>query len=171
MKEIILAGGYKTKIDDADAGTVSIYSWHISRNKSGNRYAAANPKWKGPTILLHRLIMRAKKGMDVDHINGDGLDNQRCNLRIATRTQNLANMKPRHGKFKGVSFDKRRWSWKSYISVNNSYVHLGCFATAEGAARAYDAAAVKLHGDFARTNCAVNSPHAPESSLRDGMLP
>jgi hypothetical protein len=95
------------------------------------------------------------KGLLVDHRNGDGLDNHRDNLRIATRSQNACNRHNTKSKascrFSGLFFDKRRGKWMSRIVVNGK-IFLGYFDSEIDAARAYDAAAKKYHGEFARLN-------------------
>lgn len=91
----------------------------------------------------------------VDHVNGNGLDNRRANLRAATPGQNQANMRrPRTNTsgFKGVSWFARTGKWRAYIGFENRQIHLGYFATPEEAARTYDAKAVELYGEFARPN-------------------
>lgn len=104
---------------------------------------------------LHRLVLGAKKGQIVDHINGNPLDNRRANLRLATRSQNLFNRgRPKHNTsgFKGVHFCKRTKRYRASIRANNRVVRLGRFDTAAKAARAYDKAARVHHGDFAQLN-------------------
>jgi hypothetical protein len=103
---------------------------------------------------MHRQIMQAPAGLDVDHINGDRLDNQRGNLRIATRQQNCWNTTKRKGNYtspyKGVSW--RRGQWAAYITVSNRQRPLGKFADPIEAARAYDCAAREMFGEFAYLN-------------------
>jgi len=90
---------------------------------------------------------------EVDHINGDKLDNRICNLRLATRAQNMQNRGNRRSNstgYKGVTFSKSRQKFIAQIVANGRYYRLGQFATAEAAHEAYKSAALKLHGDFAR---------------------
>jgi len=105
---------------------------------------------------MHILLYgKLPKGLDWDHIDGNELNNQRANLRIATRSQNLANgAKHADGlnPFKGICFDKSRGKWISKICVNYKQINLGRFVTAEEAALAYDVAAKEHFGEFARTN-------------------
>lgn len=116
-----------------------------------NGYVAATVE--GRVQYLHRLILAAPNGFDVDHVNGDRLDNRRSNLRVATRSQNLANRGQRVGKrFKGTSWRKDVAKWAAYGSVQNKTVALGCFFSEEDAAAAYDRWAVATHGEFARLN-------------------
>lgn len=90
----------------------------------------------------------------VDHINGDGLDNRRTNLRCCTNQQNQFNQKPRRGKgaAKGTFFVKEMNRWRAYIYKDYKKINLGYFDTEEDAGKAYDAASVKLHGEFGRRN-------------------
>lgn len=106
-------------------------------------------------LRLHRAVMSAKVGQLVDHENHNGLDCQRSNLRIATAKGNSANRQPnRHRScpFKGVHYHKKQQRFFAHIRVDRKKIHLGTFGTAEEAARAYDAAAVKYFGEFACLN-------------------
>jgi hypothetical protein len=107
---------------------------------------------------MHRDVMGAPDGLLVDHINQNGLDNRRSNLRIATGAQNQRNAHGRgihRGKasssaFRGVSRSKGKWG--AHVSVNGRNIRLGTFVTEEAAARAYDKAARQYHGEFAGLN-------------------
>ena len=100
--------------------------------------------------------MRAPRGLLVDHRNGDGLDNRRDNLRLATHSENMMNRpkikSPTTSRFVGVYFDKARRLWVARIHLNGKCIWLGRFATEIEAAKAYDEAAKKYHGEFARLN-------------------
>ena len=100
---------------------------------------------------MHRVITGYPL---VDHINGDGLDNRRANLRAATATQNNQNRRPslsRSG-FKGVTKSSKSNGWYARIRVNGKLIHLGCYPDPTSAARAYDAAALEHFGEFAWPN-------------------
>jgi hypothetical protein len=114
-------------------------------------------------IYMHRLITGAGPKHQVDHRNGNGLDNRRLNLRIATGTQNRANQGPlrmrngRASQYKGVYRDNRRDRWTASIQIDRQSHYLGRFANEEAAARAYDAAALEAWGQFARLNFPVDN--------------
>lgn len=149
-------------VDDEDYFWIRQYKWQFGGGgypmrgvNLGNRNFI--------TVYMHRLILRAQPGECVDHKNGDTLDNRRCNLRIATRTQNVwnrgkmktKNSSPLASKFIGVALDKSRNRWKARIQTNGKLLNLGSFETEEEAARAYDYKALELRGEFARLNFSV----------------
>jgi len=116
-------------------------------------YAARNARDK--TLLMHRVILSADKGFNIDHINGDALDNRKSNLRFCSQAENSRNRKLRKGgtsKFKGVGWHKATGKWVAYIKVNYKHKHLGLFVDEKEAAMAYDAAALLYFGEFAATN-------------------
>ena len=127
-------------------------------------------------VWLHHLVLDTSDGMLVDHVNGDRLDNRRQNLRLGSRAQNARNKaKPSNNTtgFKGVHLDKRRKRnrWHAQINCDGKAYHLGNYPTAEEAARAYDGAALALHGEFARLNFTPETalpypPQAPPKSAR-----
>ena len=150
--------GFSALIDRADSDLVAPYPWRLMRGHTGKFYAYAQTK-SGP-VYMHRLIAKTPPGHETDHINGDGLDNRRSNLRVATCSQNLANRwKPRRSdgssassRFKGVCWDRSRSKWQAKITVSGHCRNLGRYATEEEAARAYDAVAAATWGVFARLN-------------------
>lgn len=106
---------------------------------------------------MHRLILGTSVGMEVDHVNGDGRDNRRVNLRLATHSQNMANQRKRRdgisSRYKGVWYERRRKRpWRAKIKVRGRQVNLGYFETEEEAAYAYNLAALEHFGGFARLN-------------------
>jgi hypothetical protein len=160
MQRLSLSKGYFSLIDDDDYMRLSQYKWtamvtgqHIKRI-----YAYRRTGWRKDarryqkSIWLHREIMDAPKGMDVDHINHDTLDNRKQNLRLATRSQNLANNRRPIGAtgFRGVCRTSSGELLPFKAQIKGEY--LGTFANAVDAARAYDTAASKKFGEFARLN-------------------
>lgn len=105
-------------------------------------------------VLLHREIMNAPRGVNVDHRNSDGLDDRRENLRLCSQSQNNMNRRKLRGtsRYKGVSWSRANKKWQTHIKINRKSMALGHFADETDAARAYDAAAIRLFGDFARLN-------------------
>lgn len=166
MPEIIV-GGHTVLFDEADREIVMPLKWHVMASRPGGPlYASANVyvNDKRTKAKMHRLVVKAPQGAIVDHINGDGLDNRRANLRLVTASQNLMNSrKPRRGnqRFKGVSFNKQAGRWCAYIKQDGHKRYLGHFSSEEDAARAYDTAAAKQFGEFARLNFAPEGtcPH------------
>lgn len=155
--EIGLTRGATTKIDATDREEVAQFKW-FANGTPGRFYAARHRRVGGKqeTILLHRFLMRAEVGQEVDHRNGDTLDNRRANLRVCTHKQNGRNARtPTHNTsgFKGVG--QRGKLWRAYLVDGGKQIHVGSsFATAEDAARAYDVEAVRRFGQYARTNFA-----------------
>lgn len=144
---IPLSNGGSTVIDQLDGFIIANSTWH----RNANGYVSA--KIKGELVLLHRLILNVSKGLEVDHINGDKVDNRRCNLRIVTHAQNTKNRSKNTGKkYKGVGFEKRSNSWRARIRVDYKHKYLGNFKTEREAALAYNIAAIIYHGSFAKLN-------------------
>jgi len=150
--EVPISKGMFARVSVGDFELVSQYSWHAARNPAGNWYARAVKKSAGKRaqIWMHRLISGvADSSMVVDHIDRDGLNNVRENLRVCTKQQNAA---------RRVSYRRPQASrgavrqgnrWVARITVNGKSHYLGMFATAEQAGDAYHAAAKRFLGDFA----------------------
>ena len=150
-------------IDERDFNEVDIFNWRmIQPNRRGRaKYARCSWQLGGRTYApyMHDLIMKPPPGYEVDHINGNGLDNRRCNLRLATRSQNARNSQ---GHRDGTSSFRGVCRWASRVGSDRPWQaclgrrHLGFFATEEDAAKAYDAAALEEYGEFARPNLGSN---------------
>lgn len=154
-KLIPLTQGYLAIVDAKDYAWLMQWKWCLGSDKYAKR-AIPIAKGKQKTILMHRFIMNTSDGMLTDHINGNRLDNRRCNLRICTATGNARNgKKPQFSissKYKGVTPIKRSKKWQVSIGVNYKAIYLGSFSTQEEAAMVYNKAALKYHGEFARLN-------------------
>lgn len=163
MKSIPLTHGKFTVVDDADYGWLNQFKWYAARYfKNGKElwYAQRGCKnevtGKPTTVQMQRLILGVVgqgHSVEVDHGDGDGLNNRRYNLRAATHAQNCQNtrMSRRNSSgYKGVSFHKVIGKYKASISVNKTRLHLGWHDTAELASEAYKAAALQHHAEFAR---------------------
>lgn len=155
-----IAAGRVALVDDQDYALVAGYRWSVKQERRlgyhhQGPYAQANvrlPDGRRTMIRMHNLIMNCA---GIDHVNGDGLDNQRANLRRANQSQNNANQRPqkaRSSRYKGVCWDSSDRRWKAQIKVGGKRRHLGNFISEEDAAHAYDAAAREAFGSFARLN-------------------
>lgn len=146
---IPLTNGGAMRVDRDVYYSLIPYAWRRIRRR-GTYYAEACVN--GHTVLAHRLLMNPPAGFVVDHINGDGLDNRRENMRVCTQGENARNRVGvgKGSPFKGVSF--RDGKWRARITVNRRGIALGRFVTEEDAARAYDVAALAHFGAFAKLN-------------------
>jgi len=151
VREIALTKGFVALVDEADYDWLSQWKWCFSGRRSGGGYAMrrAGPRAAGRTIYMHRLIMGEPEVAQVDHINGDRLDNRRSNLRVCSRAENRRNTSKTARNSSGfVGVLRRRNAWIAVIARK----HVGTFACPIEAARAYDAAARLRYGEFARLN-------------------
>jgi|WetSurMetagenome_2_1015567.scaffolds.fasta_scaffold20333_10 AP2-like factor, euAP2 lineage len=161
MKLIPLTQGYFAQIDDEDFEKVIKYKW-CAMIKKNAIYAGHNAtlkidgKFKTKWILLHRFIMTINKNEYIDHIDHDGLNCQKSNLRKCTLQENhynqLKQKKNTSSKFKGVCFNKQRNKWQANIKNNNKKIHLGLYLTENEAALAYNNKAEEIFGKF----CCLN---------------
>jgi len=159
FRRIPLTRGKFAIVDPQDLAPLLRYKWHLAQCPT-SAYAAAwtttAKNGKRKRIWMHRQILNVPPQMCCDHINHNGLDNRRANLRIATRAQNSANRQKRNQHtrsiYKGLEWDKKQKKWKARISVRGRKIYLGSFASEIDAARAYDRAAKEHHGRFAVPN-------------------
>lgn len=153
MRKIRLSRGLDALIDDCDYELVSKYKWYaMPRDKAGKYHAAT--AICGDTYFMHRLILGVNNpNQIVDHVDNDGLNNQRHNLRVGTQLTN-AYHRPKRGdsrlRYKGISRNGNKWG--AQIKVNRKRIWLGVFDTDVEAAIAYNEAAVKYHGEYAFLN-------------------
>ena len=153
-RRIALSNGSFAIVDDNDYDLVAKCFWSVT---SGG-YVSGSIKTNigRRQIRIHRLITGAPPHMDVDHINGDKLDNRRSNLRVCTTSQNSANQGVRSNNtsgYKGV-YRSDEGYWRAQITVRRVKLNLGTYRTKTEAARAYDAACLKHFGEYARPNFA-----------------
>jgi hypothetical protein len=163
MAIIMTRNGYSVLIDEADVDIVSRYKWYAVAPDKGCPecfYALAKPykreEGRQPTLWMHRLIMGAVKGKQVDHINRNGMDNRRINLRICSQSQNNANSRCcSNSGYRGVlktPYGTFRASITSGARIGSRSKNLGTYKNAEDAARAYDIGAYEAFGEFATLN-------------------
>ena len=151
IRFIPLTKGKFAIVDVEDYDWLSKYKWHAV--KCDSRFYAYRSKNRR-SVSMHREIMRAPKGMVVDHIDGNSSNNRRTNLRVCTVSQNHQNRRRTYGssKYKGTWWDKRRKKWVAGITFKGKYIYLGFFDSEIEAAKAYDKKAAELFGEFAYLN-------------------
>lgn len=152
---IPLTQGYDAIVDLDDLHLVSHFNWRVHIDGK-TEYAISRQKVEGKRVLeikMHRVLMGAQRGQLVDHINGNGLDNRRSNLRFATQAQNQWNQKL-HARntsgVKGVCWNKAKKKWQASLMANGRRIFIGRFEKIEDAAAAYVEANKKHHGEFGR---------------------
>lgn len=151
--ELTLPSGHKVLIDRNDLPVVSGFAWY----KNG-RYASCRKRqgMTRKTISMHRLLMSASAGEVVDHINGNGLDNRRSNLRICSPSENSYNRKAAHGEVPLIGVSRSGQRWASKIEKGGHVIYLGEYESEIAAAAVYNAAAIRLNGCFAGVNSGVD---------------
>lgn len=153
MSEIPLTQGRIALVDDEDYEQLARHSWSFD----GRGYAVRGVWVAGRVkkVRMHRQILSAAEGVEVDHVNGNGLDNRRSNLRLCEHHQNARNVRPRQGctsQYKGVYWHRQSGKWRARLRFGGKHISLGLYVSEQDAARAYDAAARQHFGAFARTN-------------------
>jgi len=155
--EIPLTQGKVALVDDEDAERVlAMRKWWAAR-RGKTYYAVARVAGSHPRreVLMHRFILGAPPGTEVDHCNGNGCDNRRDNIRVCSHGENQRNVGKWYiggSRYLGVSWFRRTQKWRARICVNSKHITLGYFNDEVEAARAYDEAARKYHGEFATLN-------------------
>lgn len=150
-KQIPLSQGKFATVDDADYDWLAKHKWSYDPKGYAMRRSA------NVTIYMHRVVLNASGPALVDHVNGDGLDNRRENLRVVTTAQNNYNRhpekRPKTSQYKGVSLNRKVNRWQAHIKKGDEYRrYLGLYDSEQDAARAYNAAARHLFGPYAYIN-------------------
>lgn len=144
MKAIPLTQGFEALVDDDDYPILAEHKWTTLTRRYAYRMVDRR------SLLMHRVLLNVPPDMEVDHINGDGFDNRRANLRIVSHAQNMRNI--HKSRYKGIRFSKQRNRWYAQITVNYKNIYLGTFQSDIAAALAYDVAARQYFGEFALLN-------------------
>lgn len=157
MKRIKLTQNKNALVDDEDFDFLSQWKWTLR-----NGYAARSiylgggrKNQKSKSIYMHRLVRKVPSTLEVDHINGNKLDNRKVNLRKVTSSQNKCNrplQRNNSSGLRGVIWNKQRGKWMAQIKSKNQYHYLGLFTEKKDAALAYNKKAVEFFGNFARPN-------------------
>jgi HNH endonuclease len=155
VRRIPVGKGLFATVDAADYDQLSKYRWRAIRH-GRNVYAAT--RRNGRTVYMHRMLMRPRKGYVVDHIDGNALNNRRCNLRVCTPAQNLANKAPRGGTSQFVGVYRYRDKWVAHVVCRGKHYYVGAFADEVAAAKARDRKAYELHGQYAYLNFPEDFP-------------
>ncbi len=155
MKEIELSKGKVAIVDDEDYEYLSQWKWSLSSKGKGRKNLYAVRANKKSIISMHRQIMKFPENFFIDHINGDGLDNQKDNLRLCNNQENSSNQKKHSNNkngYKGVYTSNRSKKFMAKVFYKGVSFYLGTFATKEDAAIAYDKKALEIFGEFALLN-------------------
>jgi len=158
MKKIPLTQGQFALVDDGDYAYLMQWKWYAHWD-TNTFYAVRKSPKTGPgdsrqLIRMHREILKAGKGQMVDHMDGNGLDNRRQNIRFCSHSQNNYNYAnyPHSSKYKGVSWKTARGKWYAGIRHEGKHIFIGLYVNEDEAGRAYDKKAKELFGEFARLN-------------------
>lgn len=161
MASIIARPNTEVLIDEEDFDLVNSMAWYVRKPHPRSKeyvYCRRKVDGKDRSTPLHRFVLNLglnDQKRTVDHINGNTLDNRKSNLRICTISENLRNLKLRKTNksgYKGVNYHKHQKKWASRICINRKRIHLGYFTNEVDAAKAYDEASKKYHGEFGSLN-------------------
>jgi hypothetical protein len=155
VKTLTTSSGVDFIVDDEDFEIVSKHKWKCDKTGYIRRNVWFDKKSRCEAITLHRYLLNAPEGMLVDHINGIITDNRKCNLRLASKSENRWNSKPpinNKSGYKGVSLSNETGKWRAQITVNGKRVNLGHFDNKHDAARMYNFWARDIFGDYAWLN-------------------
>lgn len=158
MIDFVITNGI-VLLDEADLSAVLEHNWYAVR-KGNKIYACTtlydkNRSSKRYKLYMHRYLKGAIKGETVDHVNGDGMDNTRCNLRKCSKAENARNSElsaSNTSGYKGVTWNKNAKKWLAQLKVDRRHVYIGVFTDILDAAKAYNTAALEHFGEFARLN-------------------
>lgn len=155
MKEIKLTRGHVAIVDDEDYDRLMQWKWHAT-GTGVSMYAYKHFRRDGKVlaVAMHRHVIDAPKGKNVDHINRNTFDNRKENLRLCTHAENLRNQMRRTAQYKGIALKNGRWN--VHIMVDGVAHNLGSFRGQVAAAKEYDKLAKLLHGEFACLNFPEN---------------
>jgi len=172
FRRIRLSQGKYAIVDPDDYPRLSRYKWYTA--KGSHSFYAMRGQWSGKlkkrlTIMMHREVLNVPEGMVADHINHNGLDNRKANLRICTPADNARNARyPKintSSRYRGVWYNKHNKKWRATIVVNRKRKQIGYFKDEIAAAKAYDKAARKFYGEFAVLNLPDQTRPGPRQSL------
>jgi hypothetical protein len=148
-------------VDDADYDALNQFAWYVHHGSDRLCYAIRMTD-DGGSLLMHREILQLSPDQETDHRDNNGLNNQRANLRIGTRSQNGQNARKhrdaKHSIYKGVCWNKQKEAWQASIKLPERRLFLGIFKTQREAGLAYNTAARKYFGEFARLNHVPDTP-------------
>jgi hypothetical protein len=137
-------------VDDEDFNYLDALNWQVDNQNVVSTHTKINGE-----RLIHRIILKPPKGVEIDHIDGNRLNNQKSNLRFATSSQNKINRgarKDNKSGYKGVSWHKQRKCWTVRLTINGKYKHLGLYKDIKKAAQVYNQNALKHYGEYAWLN-------------------
>jgi hypothetical protein len=156
MREIPLTQSKVALVDDEDFNYLNQWNWCINKDVRTLYAFKGKSQNSNKASSMHQLLVSVPEGMEIDHINHNGLDNRKENLRVCTHAENIHNQRTQNrnktSQFKGVCWMEKSKRWRARIKVNMEFIYLGSFISEIKAALAYDKASKKYYGDFSCTN-------------------